>query len=166
MVRRPFATLLIAACAARPSSPDSTPHPTPSPAMPASRAAVTPQMPPARWSNIETVDNCFYFSGPFNGREEQLHGPATVTADGDRVRVQLGPAVFEGTLDGDAIAVARTTSREHEGAWTVTETLTGVLSDGTLRARYSYEECGPNEPCPGRCTMTADVAAVVGSPPR
>jgi hypothetical protein len=46
------------------------------------------------------------------------------------------------------------------GEWTVTETLTGTFEDGVLRAQYRYAECGPNEPCPGRCTMTADLSAM------
>lgn len=155
-----LALLVTGACAASPP-PRVVAPPVDVQRRPASPPAPTKPRPPARWSNIETVDNCFYFSGPFDGREEQLHGPATVVVEGDRVRLQLGPAVFDGTLDGDALAVTRTTQREYEGTWTVTETVTGTLRDGTLRARYRYEECGPNEPCPGRCTMTADVVAAL-----
>ena len=110
-----------------------------------------------RWSNVETVEGCFYFSGPFNGRDESLRGEAIVELDGTRAQLQLGPARFTGTLVDSALDIKRTTQREHEGTWTVTETITGTYEGGTLRAKYRYEECGPNE-CPGRCTMTADMS--------
>lgn len=154
-----IALLITASCTATPAPP-----PVAAPRVesaPVAQRAAAPEPTPARWSNIETVENCFYFSGPFNGREEQLHGPAAIVAGDGDVRLHLGPAVFAGTLDGETLTVSRTMPREFEGAWTVTETITGTLREGTLRAQYRYEECGPNQPCPGRCTMTADLVALV-----
>jgi hypothetical protein len=130
--------------------------PVPAPAQPIERRVSTP----VRWANITTVDNCFYFSGPFNGRDENLRGSAALGLDGSRAIFRLGDAVFEGTLDGEALDLRRTTSHEFEGSWTVTETIVGTYRGGELRASYRYEECG-HQGCPGRCTMTADLSGPV-----
>jgi len=119
-----------------------------------------------RWSNIATVDNCFYFSGPYTGRDEQLQGVAEIAIADTHVRLHLAGALFEGTIDGDAVDLARKTTHEHEGTWTVTETITGTYRDDELRATYRYEECGPNEPCPGRCTLSADLVTSIARPRR
>ena len=157
---RGFAIAALAACAS--SSPPearavSAPVVTPPPA--ASRTAPR-AVAPVRWANIETVENCFYFSGPFNGRDENLRGRAELSVDGGRTILRLGEAAFEGTLDGEALSVKRATYHEFEGTWKVTETIAGTVHDGELRASYRYEECGEGA-CPGRCTMTADLTGPV-----
>jgi hypothetical protein len=131
-------------------------------------AAVTPDAPaaaPVHWANIVATETCFFFSGPFDGRDEHLAGAATLERDGAQVRLRLGATVFLGTLDGEALAVTRTSEHDHEGTWHVTETVEGTYAAGLLRARYRYEECGPPpEACPGHCTQSADLSAQVDAP--
>jgi hypothetical protein len=174
---RGFAIVALAACASSSSHPESSPtrvalapptaaaEPAPVAAAPPTASRSAPRAtPPVRWANIETVENCFYFSGPFNGREENLNGRAAIAIDGARVILRLGGASFEGTLEDEALAVKRVSYREFEGTWKVTETIAGTVREGELRASYRYEECGEGA-CPGRCTMTADLIGPVERTP-
>jgi hypothetical protein len=159
---RGCAIVVVAACAStshpEAHAPVSAPVAAPAP-MAASRAEPR-ALPPVRWANITTAENCFYFSGPFNGRDESLRGRAELEVDGTRAILRLGDAVFEGSLADETLSVRRTSTHEFEGAWTVTETIVGTVGAGELRASYRYEECG-NQGCPGRCTMTADLSGPV-----
>lgn len=161
---RGFAIVALAACASS-STPEAKPPVSAPVAAPPPTAGSRPaQRAPVRWANIETVENCFYFSGPFNGREENLNGRAALAIDGARVILRLGGASFEGALDDEALAVKRVSYREFEGTWKVTESIAGTVRDGELRASYRYEECGEGA-CPGRCTMTADLIGPVERTP-
>ncbi len=112
------------------------------------------------WSNVEAVDNCFFFSGP-DGRDDRLVGEVrveTVELEGSALRIRIGETVFEGTYVSGTIDLVRDSTHEFDGTWKTHETLRGRQIEGELRATYRYEECElATGECPGRCTITADV---------
>jgi hypothetical protein len=136
------------------------------PALPDAALPVDARPPPSvHRAYLAIVDTCFYFSGPFDGRDDKLAGAASLERSGPQIRLRLGAAVFAGTLDGDELSVTRVSEHAHQGTWRITESVEGTYAAGVLRARYRYEECGPApEPCPARCTMTADLVAELAAP--
>ena len=104
-----------------------------------------------------TQPNCFYFSGP-DGRDDQLTGPVHVERNGDDVTLSIGTAIFTGTYQAGELYAERHSNHDFYGAWTVTETIHGRYLEGIMRARYHYAECSRTEPCPGHCTLDANLA--------
>jgi len=161
---------VVAACSSKRAEPEPAPAPAvrKEPAPPKEPVAGTvPRSPPPatpyqiHWSNVDIVDNCFYFSGP-DGRDDKLVGEVrveTVELEGSALRIRIGATVFEGTYVAGALDLVRDSQHEFGGAWKVHETLRGRQVEGEMRATYSYEECELDTGmCPGRCTMSADVS--------
>jgi hypothetical protein len=138
-----------------PSDPPPAPHPLPTPAARAPRLATLT----ARWSELATVNGCFYFSGP-DGRDDRLTGPVQVDRTGEAVTLTIGTATFTGTYKLGELYAERHSRHDFGGAWTVTETIHGRYLEGVMRARYHYAECARDQPCPGHCAIDATLAFV------
>ncbi|CAN5837935.1 hypothetical protein BH11MYX3_BH11MYX3_47280 [soil metagenome] len=141
---------------------DHTEVPAPAPA-PEIAAPPSPRVRPpvtVHWSNVVRTDNCWFFSGP-EGRDDQLVGDVrveTVEREGERIRVRIGTATFEGTYARGQLALGRSSDHDYNGAWSTTEVIRGQLTGRRLEARYRYEECEiATRTCPGRCTITGDL---------
>jgi hypothetical protein len=72
-----------------------------------------------RWSTSRPSTIAFYFSGPFNGRDEKFARRREGRDRRTAMTLELAAAKFEGTLTGEDVALERKITREHEGAWTV-----------------------------------------------
>ena len=112
-----------------------------------------------RWSNIDKIETCFYFSGPFDGRDDSLDGEIAFGVHEGELHVSIGDVELVGPIHDGEVTLRRAPTHQYEGSWTVTETITGTYDGATLRGRYRYEECGPGEVCPGHCTLTADLTS-------
>lgn len=158
----------VTACSSKHTEPEPAPQPAPAARGSAEHVPPTGTVPRAvpprphqiHWSNVQTPDDCFFFSGP-EGRDDQLVGEVrveTVELEGSALRLRIGTTLFEGTFVNGAIDVARDHRYQFDGAWKTRETLRGRLVDDELRATYRYEECElATGDCPGRCTITGDV---------
>jgi len=109
----------------------------------------------AHWTNVKTVEGCFYFSGP-SGRDDRLVGEVVIERDDGKLRIRIANALFEGTYTRDEFVVARTSRHEFSGPWHVTETIRGKFAEG-FTGKYHYDECELGGTCPGRCTIDADL---------
>jgi hypothetical protein len=168
---RVVAVLAAAACGA---CDDEPPQPVDQPIT----VSVEPQQPPpprrvaapllarrtARWDRIEAA-NCVFFSGP-NGRDTKLVGVVEIErAPNDAVEVRFldaASATFTGTIhDGELRLERRTDYNNYGDAWKTTETIEGRLVAGRMATHYHYEECKVGDPpCPGTCTIEADLTFV------
>ena len=127
------------------------------------------------WSDIRRTSGCWYFSGPGSiGRDTQLGDGATLSSEGASITLAFGPARFTGS-GGETVRLSRTSNHDFGGAWQTIETIQGrwvgsatrtyaetpcrLEQDHTFRGTYRYHECelGQGRPCPGRCTITANV---------
>lgn len=148
--------------------PGAAPATTPCPDAPANGARdVT-----VAWSNVRSTQACFFFSGPGTlGRDDRLGGRARLELSDGRAVLDFGGGVrFTGSA-GERIALTRTSDHDFQGAWRVTERITGTWRAGVERhvdtpctesprvatAQYTYAECDTASPssCPGPCTITA-----------
>ena len=106
------------------------------------------------------TDGCFFFSGP-EGRDDQLVGDVkveTVEREGERIRVRIGTASFDGTYARGELVLSRTSQHDFNGPWSATETIRGRQTGNRLDARYAYTECErAAKECPGRCTISGDL---------
>lgn len=154
-------------CAACGSSGDPAPAPEPvrEPAPPslAPAAAVVRNKVDMRtgWSDVATVGDCWYFSGP-TGRETRLAGPITLARDGDKVTATLGGATFTGTYRDSELDLARDATHRFDDLWTTHERIHGAFKSGKITAHYHYEECEQGTHCPNHCTIeaTLELAAI------
>jgi len=155
-----LAMVLVSCSSKRDAAATAGDEPAPPPPVPAAPDASTAPL-GIRWSNVVRTEGCFFFSGP-DGRDDQLVGEvavATVERDGDNLSLRIGTATFEGTFRAGALTLVRKSRYDFNGPWAVTETIHGRLHDGVLVARYQYEECElAAAACPGRCTVTGDLA--------
>jgi hypothetical protein len=110
------------------------------------------------WSNVRTDTNCWYFSGP-DGRDTPL-GDRAVVRIGDHATMTWSKARFDGTWGEQAIDVGRLARHEYQGAWLITERLTGRVKERAIHATYSYEECQVGTECKSKCSIHADVLLV------
>lgn len=110
-----------------------------------------------QWSGVHATDGCFFFSGPAGlGRDDALGDRACVVVGG-RASASFGGATFTG-VGG---RLTRQSTHDFDGPWTVTEALTGALSDdGAFSGTYAYRECEKGRQCPGRCRIEATVSWV------
>jgi len=154
--------VLVAGCHG--SSDKPADQPAPSPAPPAD-ATPEPGVSPARglairWLDVRATGSCFYFSGP-DGRDDKLVGAVTVIdraelGDGT-ITIAINGVPFEGTYRNKQLAVKRVSEHVFGGPWTATEEIRGTFTDRDLVGTYSYRECEHGQPCPGRCTLDADI---------
>ncbi len=160
-MRRAITLLLLVACS---SSEDRTEAPAAPVRAPVVAEAPAPAVRPpvtVHWSSVVRTDNCWFFSGP-EGRDDQLVGDVrveTVEREGERIRVRIGTAIFEGTYGHGELILGRSSEHDFSGAWSATEVIRGQLNGSRLEAKYRYEECElATKHCPGRCTITGDLA--------
>lgn len=82
----------------------------------------------------------------------------TVEREGERLRLRIGTAVFEGTYARGVLELSRTHSYDYNGPWRTTERIRGAMQDNSLSAHYAYEECELSATqCPGRCTVQGEL---------
>jgi hypothetical protein len=156
-----LATLALLACSSGEDVP--APAPVPAPAVPAPLPPREPAVRPpvtVHWANVVRTDGCFFFSGP-EGRDDQLVGDVkveTVEREGERIRVRIGTASFDGTYARGELVLSRTSQHDFNGPWSATETIRGRQTGNRLDARYAYTECErATKACPGRCTISGDL---------
>ena len=113
------------------------------------------------WSDVATVGDCWYFSGP-TGRDTRLAGPITLARDGDKVTATIGGATFTGTYRDSELDLARDASHHFDDLWTTHERIHGAFKSGKITAHYHYEECEQGTHCPNHCTIeaTLELAAI------
>jgi hypothetical protein len=113
------------------------------------------------WSDVATVGDCWYFSGP-TGRDTRLAGPITLARDGDKVTATIGGATFIGTYRDSELDLARDATHHFDDAWTTHERIHGAFKSGKITAHYHYEECEQGTHCPNHCTIeaTLELAAI------
>ena len=113
------------------------------------------------WSDVATVGDCWYFSGP-TGRDTRLAGPITLARDGDKVTATIGGATFTGTYRDSELDLARDATHHFADLWTTHERIHGAFKSGKITAHYHYEECEQGTHCPNHCTIeaTLELAAI------
>ncbi len=110
------------------------------------------------WTKVDATRDCFFFSGP-DGRDDKLVGEVHVEAidrgaEGARVSLRIGTALFNGSYIDGQLSVSRSSQHDFGGPWAVTEHVNGTLRDGRIHASYSYQECDRRtHACPGRCKI-------------
>lgn len=136
--------------------PQPAPPPAPVPAVVRNRVDMR-----TGWSDVATVGDCWYFSGP-NGRDTRLAGPITLARDGDKVTATIGGATFTGTYRDSELDLARDATHHFDDLWTTHERIHGAFKSGKITAHYHYEECEQGTPCPNHCTIeaTLELAAI------
>jgi hypothetical protein len=153
------------AAAARPSDPAASSAPTgssdPAGVLTAPAGSAAPRFATLlpQWTSVQRDPSCFYFSGP-DGRDDQLTGTVRVDRSGDTLTLHIGNTSFTGTYKDGEMFVERHSDHDYLGQWTVTETIHGRYLERQMRAKYHYAECAHDEPCPGHCTIDADLTFV------
>lgn len=148
-----FPWVVLAACGS------DAPPPPPVAVAPDAPVLAEAQEPPPRdhqlaWTQIvESNPGCFYFSGP-TGRDNRLVGRARLERLATGIRLDVGGAVFDGTLVNGEVRLRRRSQHEFNGPWESEETIVGRYSDGVLVAHYVYDECEVGRRCQHSCVLT------------
>lgn len=118
-------------------------------------AVSTPWLGNVDWSDIQTTDGCFFFSGPLDiGRDDHL-GSTAIVRTGHQREVSFGDNRFVGPATGDA--VLRSSVHSFNGEWEVRERLQGSWTGRSFAGTYRYEEQPESDAHAGRCVITANV---------
>lgn len=148
--------ILVASIACDPATKRDDAPPPPPDAAPIKRPPVPFKI---RWIEVRDTPPCFYFSGP-EGRDDKLVGTVTIEraelGDGD-ISIKINGVTFRGTFKDRELFVTRKSEHTHGGPWTATEEIRGKLVDNVLTGTYRYRECEHGTPCPGDCTIDADI---------
>src|SRR5688572_14349667 len=104
-----------------------------------------------KWTEVvEANPGCFYFSGP-TGRDHRLVGRAKLERSATGIRLEVGGAVFDGTLANGEVRLRRDSRYQYGGPWQTEETIVGRYADGVLVGHYVYDECEVGPRCQHSC---------------